>query len=200
MRETNPPTNPELLDALAKNFIASGFDLKQLVRAIGNSKAYQLTALPNQHNGPDKYYFSRFYPRRLTAEVLFDSVNQVIKSESKFEGLPAGMRALQLPDNSYNTSSYFLTVFGRPEGSTSCECERSQGASLAQSLHLLNSKELQEKIASDKGYAALLAADSSDSDQKKIANLYLTSFSREPNPQELQSALAQLEKKVAGKA
>ena len=200
MRETNPPTNPELLDALAKNFVESGYDLKQLARTIASSKAYQLSALPNQHNGPDKHYFSRFYPRRLTAEVLFDSVNQVIKADSKFDGLPAGMRAIQLPDNSYNASSYFLTVFGRPEGSTSCECERSQGASLAQSLHLLNSKELQERIASDKGYAAFLANDSSDSDERKIKNLYLTAYSREPETRELQTALGHIEKKAAGKS
>src|SRR5436190_12664656 len=109
------------------------------------------------------------------------------------------MRAIQLPDNSYNAGSYFLTVFGRPEGSTSCECERSQGASLAQSLHLLNSKELQEKIAGDKGYAAFLAGDSSDSDERKIKNLYLTAYSREPEARELQIALGHIEKKCAGK-
>jgi hypothetical protein len=200
MRDTNPPTNPELLDALAKTFIESGYDLKQLVAVITGSKTYQLSAIPNEHNGSDRNYFSRFYPRRMTAEVLLDSVNQVIKAENKFDGLPVGMHALQLPDNGYNANSYFLTVFGRPEGSTSCECERSQGASLAQSLHLLNSKELQEKISSDKGYAALLAADSSDSDQKKISDLYMTAFARQPESKELNSAVGHIEKKAAGKS
>jgi hypothetical protein len=200
MRDTNPPTNPELLEALAKHFVESGYDLKQLVRIISNSKTYQLSAIPNEHNGSDRNYFARFYPRRLTAEVLLDSVNQVIKAENKFEGLPVGMHAVQLPDNGYNASSYFLTVFGRPEGSTSCECERSQGASLAQSLHLLNSKELQEKIAGDKGYAASLAADTSDSDQKKIADLYMTAFARQPESKELETAVGHIEKKVAGKS
>jgi hypothetical protein len=200
MRDTNPPTNPELLDSLAKHFVESGYDLKQLVRTISGSKTYQLSAIPNEHNGSDRNYFARFYPRRLTAEVLLDSVNQVIKAENKFEGLPVGMRAVQLPDNGYNASSYFLTVFGRPEGSTSCECERSQGASLAQSLHLLNSKELQEKIASDKGYAAALASDTSDSDQKKIADLYMTAFARQPESKELEAAIGHIEKKAAGKS
>ena len=199
MRDTNPPTNPELLDALAKDFIAKGYDLKQLVRTVTTSATYQLSAIPNDYNGPDRNYFSRFYPRRLTAEVLLDSVNQVIKAQSKFDGLPVGMRALQLPDNGFNASSYFLTVFGRPEGSTSCECERSQGASLAQSLHLLNSKDLQEKIASDKGYAAQLAADSSDSDNKKVSDLYLTAFARQPEGGELETALHHIEKKTADK-
>jgi len=179
--------------------VASGYDLKQLVRTLATSATYQLASLPNDYNGPDRNYFSRFYPRRLNAEVLLDSVNQVIKGSSKFEGLPAGIRALQLPDNGFNASSYFLTVFGRPEGSTSCECERSQGASLAQSLHLLNSKEIQDKISSDKGYAAQLAADSSDSDKQKIANLYLSAFSREPKQSELDIALGHLDKKSSGK-
>lgn len=200
LRETNPPTNPELLDALAGKFVASGYDLKELVRTVAGSKTYQLSAIPNKFNGPDKNYFSRFYPRRLTAEVLLDSVNQVIKAETKFEGLPAGMRAVQLPDNSYNAGSYFLTAFGRPEGSTSCECERSQGASLAQSLHLLNSKELQDKLSSDKGYAAELANETSDSDKKKLANLYLTAFSRQPDSHELEAGLNHITKKTAGKA
>jgi len=107
---------------------------------------------------------------------------------------------VQLPDNGFNASSYFLTVFGRPEGSTSCECERSQGASLAQSLHLLNSKDLQEKIASDKGYAAQLAGDSSDSDPKKVSDLYLTAFGRQAEGREVETALHHIEKKGAGKA
>ncbi|HYV27186.1 MAG TPA: DUF1549 and DUF1553 domain-containing protein, partial [Candidatus Eisenbacteria bacterium] len=111
MRETNPPTNPELLDALAKHFIESRFDLKKLVRTICRSQVYQLSSLPNQYNAVDKQYFSRYYPKRLTAEVLFDAVNLVTKSDSKFDGLPTGTRAVCLPDNSFNASSYFLTVF-----------------------------------------------------------------------------------------
>ena len=73
--------------------------------------------------------------------------------------LPAGTRAVQLPDNSYNSSSYFLQVFGRPDSASACSCERSQDASLAQSLHLLNSKDIQAKLTAEKGRAALLAAD-----------------------------------------
>ncbi len=199
MRDTNPATNPELLDALARNFVENSYDLKQLVRTITGSASYQLSSIPNDYNGPDRNYFSRFYPRRLTAEILLDSVSQVIKADNKFDGLPAGIRAVQLPDNGFNASSYFLTVFGRPEGSTSCECERSQGASLAQSLHLLNSKDLQDKISADKGFAAQLANDSSDSEPKKLADLYLSAYSREPQPSELEAALHHLAKKTDGK-
>src|SRR5207253_10392081 len=84
MRETNPATNPELLNALAKNFIEGGFDLKQLVRTIAQSRVYQLSAIPNQYNHVDKQYFSRYYPKRLTAEILLDAVNQVAKAENQF--------------------------------------------------------------------------------------------------------------------
>ena len=115
----------ELLAALAKNFIESHFDLKNLVRTICRSQVYQLSSLPNKFNAVDKQYFSRYYPKRLTAEVLLDAVDEATRSDSKFEGLPAGTRAVQLPDNSFNASSYFLAVFGRPDSSSSCECERS---------------------------------------------------------------------------
>jgi len=185
MRETNPPTNPELLDALAKHFVESGYDLKQLVRTITRSQVYQLSSVPNQHNKVDKQNFSRYYPRRLTAEALLDAINVVTKSANKFEGLPRGTRAMQLPDNSFNTSTYFLSVFGRPDSSTSCECERSQDASLAQSLHLLNSKDVQDKITDDKGTAALLAADAKSSDEEKLRQVYVAALARQPNESEV---------------
>jgi hypothetical protein len=195
MRDTNPATNPELLDALARHFVDSGFDLKGLVRTMTRSQVYQLSAVPNDYNKVDKQLYSRFYPKRLTAEVLYDAINTVTKSESKFEGLPVGYRAVQLPDNSFNASSYFLTVFGRPESSSACECERSQDASLAQSLHLLNSKEIQDKISSDKGRAAFLASDTSNSDQYKLKELYSWVYSREPQPRELETATRTLQRK-----
>ena len=185
IRDTNPASNPELLDGLARHFIESGFDLKDLVRTIVRSSTYQLSATPNQDNGIDKQYFSRFYPKRLTAEVLLDGINQVTRSENHFEGLPAGTRAVELPDNSFNASSYFLTVFGRPDASSACECERSQDASLAQSLHLFNSKDVQEKLTSDQGLPAMLAADKSPEEQK-IRELYFSAFARAPEPPELE--------------
>jgi hypothetical protein len=185
MRETNPPTNPELLDALARHFVESGYDLKDLVRTITRSQAYQLSSVPNQHNRIDKQNFSRFYPRRLTAEALLDAVNVVTKSANKFEGLPRGTRAMQLPDNSFNASTYFLSVFGRPDASTSCECERSQDASLAQSLHLLNSKDVQDKITDDKSMAAMLASDAKSSDEDKLKQVYMAALSRRPNEKEV---------------
>jgi hypothetical protein len=199
MRETNPPSNPQLLDALATHFINSGYDLKELVRVICRSSTYQLSAIPNEHNKIDKQYFSRFYPRRLSAEVLLDAVNQVTGSTESFAGLTPGTRAVQLPDNSFNASSYFLTVFGRPDSSSACECERSQDASLAQSLHLLNAKTIQDKLTSPEGRAARLAADASLNDGQKLAELYLAALSRAPTESEMQSARAHLQKKLAMK-
>src|SRR5207248_9432937 len=141
---------------------------KNLVRAICRSQVYQLSEIPNPYNKIDKQYFSRYYPKRLAAEVLFDAVNQVTQTRSKFDGLPAGTRAVCLPDNSFNASSYFLTVFGRPDSSSACECERSQDASLAQSLHLLNSKDVLEKLEANTSRPAVLAADTAGADDQKI--------------------------------
>src|SRR5438445_5221948 len=199
MRETNPPTNPELLDGLAMYFSENGYDLKKLVRAICRSQVYQLSEIPNRYNKIDKQYFSRYYPKRLGAEVLFDAVNQVTGTESKFDGLPPGTRAVCLPDNSFNSSSYFLTVFGRPDSSSACECERSQDASLAQSLHLLNAKEIQEKLADDKGVAARLAADTKRGEEEKIREVYLSAYSREPVHKEETLAKEYIARKTANK-
>lgn len=192
MRVTNPASNPELLDALAKNFISSKFDMKELVRTICRSQAYQLSALPNEYNLNDKQNFSRYYPKRLTAEVLLDSLDSVTVSTTAFAGLPSGTRAVQLPDTGVN--SYFLTVFGKPEAASACECERSQEANLAQSLHLLNSSEVQGKLSSGTGRAAKLAADKDHNEQQKIRELYLCVYSREPAADEMAIAVGHLNK------
>lgn len=199
MRESNPPSNPELLDALAKSFIESGYDLKQLIRTITQSTTYQLSAVPNAYNTVDRQNFSRYYPKRLQAEVLLDAVNSALDAQSGFEGLPAGTRATALPDNSFNATSYFLTVFGRPEGSSACECERTQESSLAQSLHLLNSPDIQKKLADDKGRAAQFARDDKRSDEAKLTELYQWVASRPPTPQQIQFGLGHITRRTNGK-
>ncbi|MBX7167728.1 MAG: DUF1553 domain-containing protein [Pirellulales bacterium] len=198
MRVTNPASNPELLNALARHFIDSKFDLKDLVRLICNSRTYQLSSEPNEYNLSDKQNFSRYYPKRLTAEVLLDAINQATLSSTEFDGQPAGTRAVQLPDQGSNT--YFLTVFGRPQSDTACECERSQEANLAQCLHLLNSPEIQGKLTNGKGRAAQLAADQARPAAEKIRELYLWVYSRPPADEELQVALAHLEKNQGSQA
>lgn len=191
IRDTNPPTNPELLAALERHFIDSGFDLKELVRVITRSKAYQLSALPNEHNLSDRQNYSRYYPRRLQAEVLLDAIDRMTESQTSFPNLPPGTRAVALPDTSYNDSTPFLRVFGRPEGESVCECERVQSASLAQSLHLINAADIKAKLSSAQGRAERLAKEDRPVEDK-VRELYLAAFSREPNAAELQTALAYL--------
>ncbi len=193
MRETNPPSNPELLEALAAKFVESGYDLKGLVRDITRSQTYQLSAVPNNYNKSDRQNFSRYYAKRLTAEVLYDSLNELTRTPSNFGGMPAGTRAISLPDNSFNAGSYFLTVFGRPDSSSACECERTQEASLAQALHLLNAKDIQEKLASSNGAAAKLAADARP-DEDKLRELYLIAYARQPEAAELALAKTHIDK------
>lgn len=191
IRDSNPPTNPELLTALEKQFIASGFDLKELVRAITRSSAYQLSSVPNQFNLADRQNYSRYYPRRVQAEVLLDAIDRLAITQTDFPNLPPGTRAVALPDNSYNRSSPFLRVFGRPEGESVCECERVQSSNLAQSLHLINAADIKAKLASPTGRAERLAKDPRPS-EAKVRELYLAAFAREPRPEELKTALSYL--------
>ena len=191
-RSTNPATHPKLLNALADYFEQSNYDLKELVRLISNSSTYQLSSVPNEHNSRDKHYFSRFQPKRLTAEVLYDSLNDLILAKSDFSGLPVGTRAVCLPDNSYNSSNYFLSVFGRPDSSSACECERSQEASLAQSLHLFNAKNIHDQLARKDGRAAGLSLDKTISHNEKINRLYYRAFARLPRKEEVDVAVGYL--------
>jgi len=193
MRVTNPPSNPALLDALAYEFVASGYDMKALIRLICQSDTYSFSSESLAANIEDRRSHSRFYPKRLAAEVLLDSVDTVTETPTAFQSMPAGTRAVALPDTGFG--SYFLTVFGRPESTTACECERSQESNLAQSLHLLNSEEIQGKLAADIGRAAKMAAESSDKDDEAITRLYKIALSRAPAEQELKAVMAY----VAGK-
>jgi hypothetical protein len=193
IRDTNPPTNPELLDALAKHFTDSNFDLRALVRVITESRTYQLSAMPNDHNAVDRQNFSHYYPKRMQAEVLLDAIDQVAGSRSDFADLPPGTRAISLPDNSYNRASPFLKVFGRPEGTSVCECERVQSSSLAQSLHLMNAADVKAKLAAKDGRAERLAKVDL-SDPVRIRELYLAAFARDPDEEELRIAITHLSK------
>lgn len=195
MRVTNPATHPELLDQLASHFAESGFDLKDLIRTICNSKTYQLSSEPNQHNEADSQYYARYYPKRLSAEVMLDSMNDVAGAKNSFSKQPLGSRAIALPDDNANKESFFLTVFGRPQMDSACECERTADANLAQSLHLINSDAMQAALTSSSGRAAELAAATDRADEDRVHELYLRAVSRVAGPEELQIALAHLKKK-----
>lgn len=195
MRVTNPPSNPELLDALAKELTDHKYSLKHLIRVICKSRTYQLDATPNEFNKHDKQTYARYYPKRLGAEVLFDALCQVTNSPSTFQGLPtdkhAPKRAIMLPDEAFQ--SYFLDVFGRPQRISSCECERVSEANLAQALHLLNSDEVQNKLAANSGRADLLAKDKRP-DAEKVTEMFLWTFARKPTEKDLKEALDHIAK------
>jgi hypothetical protein len=190
MRVTNPPSNPELLDALAAEVIKGKFHLKQLIRTICTSKVYQLSSTPNEFNKHDRQSYARYYPKRLSAEVLFDAVSQVTQSEAAFPNLPrdrfAPNRAIMLPDESFQ--SYFLDVFGRPQRLSPCECERVSEANLAQTLHLLNSDEVQNKLAVRGGRVEALMADKR-SDVEKVEELFVWCWGRKPNEAQMRLAM-----------
>ncbi len=214
MSATNPASNPELLDALAKRFVADKYDTKKLIRLICTSNVYRLSSTPNDHNANDKQHFARFYPRRLNAEVLLDAIDAVALAKTPFRGVPAGTRAVQLPDN--QSDSYFLSVFGRPDGASACECERNSDANLAQALLLMNSEELLAKIgapppapktdpkakpnpnagpkaAPGERLTKLLADKRPHAE--KLRDLYLVALSREPMKDELAILVGHIEKK-----
>jgi hypothetical protein len=203
MRVTNPPSNPELLDALAKDLVDRKYSLKHLVKTICKSRTYQLSATPNEFNKQDKQAYARYYPRRMSAEVLYDAVSQVTDSPTPFPGLPqdahAPKRAIMLPDESF--ASYFLDVFGRPQRLSACECERVSDANLAQVLHLLNSDEMQGKLSRQGGRADALARDPRP-DADKVKELFQWALGHEPDQRKLDLALDHIarhekDKKVA---
>jgi hypothetical protein len=196
IRDTNPPSHPELLEALSTDFIQSGFDLKQLLRTLTNSSTFQLDSAPNPHNSTEGQYFSRFYARRLSAEQLLDAVNSLAGTTDNWANQPAATKAVQLPDNSYNTGG-ILREFGRPDSNTACTCERQSNASLGQSLLLATSDQVQNKLANPSGTAKRLADEKTRPNEEKLRELYLAAYSRPPLPEELARAQAHLLKSTA---
>jgi hypothetical protein len=186
-RISNPCVNPPLLDALADDFAKHGYDLKHLMRTIMESRLYQLSSAPNETNLADTRNFSRAYRRRLPAEVLLDAVDDATGVPDTFAATPVGARATQVW--SYKIESQFMDAFNRPNPSSDPPCERDKDLSVVQSLHLMNSKELQSKLANDNGRARKLAA-SDKSPTEIVTELYLTSLSRPPTDEELQVATA----------
>jgi hypothetical protein len=144
VRISNPASNPELLAELGQRFTGYGYDFKKLVRDICTSRTYQLATRTNETNESDTRNFSHASLRRLRAEVLLDAISQATDTSDKFRGLPAGARAVQISDG--NTSTYFLTTFGRAKRETVCSCEVVMEPNLSQALHLLNGSTVQGKI------------------------------------------------------
>jgi len=197
LRESNPASNPALLDALARDFVTHGFDFRQLVRRIMNSRTYQLASKPNATNRNDERFFSRGIVRRLTAEVLLDAVSQATGAPGAYRGYPAGTRAIQLAPQ--RRRDPFLKLFGQPARETVCECERSDATTLAQSFELIGGGRLDGKLRrSDNRLGKLLAAGKSD--VEIITEFYLATVNRPPTPTELGTARRYLSKKPERRA
>jgi hypothetical protein len=182
MRATNPPSNPELLDALAGYFVKTGYDQKQLLKLILNSRLYQLDSRPTKANAADLKFYSHYTVKRLPAEVLLDAIDQATGTRTKFEKVPLGTRAIELPDAKYN--NYFLSTFGKPRREAVCECERVSEPNLAQALHTLNGDAIEAKIADPNGRVAKLLSAKKPPDEI-VTELYLATVSRRPTADEL---------------
>jgi hypothetical protein len=189
-RDTNPPTNPQLLDALARQFIAGGYDVKRLIRTITGTQVYQLSGTSNASNASDDQSFSRVYPKRLAAEVLLDAISSTTGTSPALSGLPTGTRAVQVWDSEWNLQwqSYFLSVFGRPARTSPCECERAQQPTIAQVLHLMNAPEIQRQLSERTGRARRLA-ESTLPPERVVEELFLAALSRRPSAKELADAV-----------
>ena len=187
MRATNPATNPELLDALADDFAKAKFDLKHLLRTIFNSRAYQLSSDMIAGNRADaaNVHFARRTVRRLTAEQLADAVDFATGTREKYQGLPLGIRAIQLPDS--EVQSYLMDTFGRPARQVLCECERTASPNIAQAMHLLNGATLNRKIGDKTGRVEKLVADKTPL-PKAVEEVYLATWSRPPTADEQKKA------------
>ena len=183
VRVSNPPSNPELLDALASRAVEYGFNLKKLARDICLSRTYQLSTRRNPLNPPgdlDERNFARQSIRRLRAEVLLDCINQVTETTSRWPGLPRGGKAVQIPDG--RVQDYFLVTFGRPSRNTPCSCEVKTTPTLSQALHLLNGDTTNSKILEGKVVDRLLKE---KGDPNAVAaELYIRCLCRTPTPRE----------------
>jgi hypothetical protein len=201
LRVTNPASNEKLLGAAAGYLADQKFDLKALMRAILQSETYQRSSAALPENAADQRFYSRYYPKRLMAEVLLDAYSQVSGVPTEFRldlrnqnrGLgdkyPVGLRALQLPDT--RTASYFLETFGRPDRLKTCECERTAEPSMSQALHIANGDTLNKKLAAkDNAIAKLLAAKLPDGELVEEASL--ACLSRLPSPAEKEKLIGAL--------
>jgi hypothetical protein len=197
LRQTNPASNTELLDALVKDFVEHHYDVKHLVRTIMNSTTYQRSSKPLPENKADDRFYSHYLIRRLPAEVILDAYSQVTAVPTAFDqkhisgrtekaaytDAPLGTRALQLPDN--EVISPFLDAFGRPERAQPCACERQEDASVSQALHLNNGQTLNDKLRATKSRVEeWLKANRTDRDA--VRRVFLLALSREPSAGELQ--------------
>ena len=200
-RATNPASHPALLEALAGEFVQSGFSLRHVIRLVMNSRAYQTASEPNDTNSGDELNYARAPLRRLTAEQMFDTLHQVAGVTAEFKGLPAGTRAAELPGartegrrgkRSQMAPDVFLAMFGKPPRLLTCECERSADTSLGQAFFMLSGPAVNELLTrSDNRVGVLL--DSGKPNRAVVEELYWTALTRAPSATELTKTVAHIE-------
>lgn len=191
IRDTNPPSNPALLDELAADFRKNGHDLKKLIRRIATSYVYGLSSTPKDRNVGDTRNYSRRYRLRLRAEVLLDAVTDITGVGEKLDAMPAGSRAMEAW--TVRGESKFLDTFGRPDPNQDPPCERTTDTTVVQALHLMNAPNLSRKITADDGRAAKLAAGKLSS-AEVVEELYLLTYCRPPTAEEKAACVARFEK------
>ncbi|MCH9656074.1 MAG: DUF1549 and DUF1553 domain-containing protein [Planctomycetes bacterium] len=195
-RESNPPTNGPLVKALGKHFRDMKFDQKEYIKTILSSYVYSLSSLPNETNVGDSRNYSRFYRQRLRAEVLLDSISEVIGVPDSFLAMPANSTAKQLW--THRVSSVFLDSFGRPDPNQDPPCERTTETTVVQVLHMMNSREMYSRIQSPEGNSAKWAKSKMTPDQI-LEELYLTAYSRYPTMEEKRLGRSLFEKEKANR-
>jgi len=188
IRAGNPPSNPELLDRLTQEFIASGFDTQHMFRDMCKSRVYQHSIATNQWNADDDINYSHAIARRLPAETLYDAIQRTTGADNRLPGVPVGFRASQLPDSAIKLADGFLDLFGKPPRESACECERSTGVMLGQALNMVNGPTIADAIVAPNNRIEQLVAENSD-DRKVIEELYMAILCRKPTPEEVEAAL-----------
>lgn len=185
LRATNPPSNPDLLDALANEFRRVNFDQKEFIKFVLRSHVYSLSSLPNETNASDNRNFSRHYRKRMRAEILADAIADVTEVRDRYEGMATGSRAVQLW--THRAESEFLDAFGRPDPNQDPPCERTPEATMVQALHLMNAPAIHRQVTSDEGRIARLAK-SEMPIAEVIDEIYLSMLARRASAEE-QAAL-----------
>jgi Protein of unknown function (DUF1549)/Protein of unknown function (DUF1553) len=177
-RDSNPPTNPALLDALAVELVKEGYRLRPMVALIMKSRTYGLDARPEEANVDDEINFSHAAVRLLPAEVLLDAIGQVLEKTESFDRAPLAMRSVQMPGARPGGS--FLKTFGKPDRLLTCECERSDSTTLAQAFQLINGESIRSKLLDDDNRIGRLIR-SGAADPAILDEIYLAALGHEPD-------------------
>lgn len=195
-RESNPPSNPALLAAIVEEFRSGGHRLKPLVAAILKSRTFQSASTANDSNRGDEINFARYPAHLLSAEVLYDSIAQVLadSEEAAAANQKGEVRAQRQPQNGQRrsravqiagvkTDGRFLRVFGKPERLLTCECERYAQTSLAQAFQMINGPEIRAMVSEKKNRLGRLL-DWKVPDPAVVEEIYLTAYCRYPSQTE----------------